>query len=89
MVSIRPDFTDEVLQKVLRELCSEARQRIWEKEPDRVFDIAGRKICRPSYAQQQQLELQQKTSESSNSNLNKSKDLNLINSTQNQIEIIQ
>lgn len=34
-------FSKELSTKVLRELCSEARQRIWKNEPNHVFIING------------------------------------------------
>ena len=46
MCNMRPDFSKEQLNKVLRELCSEARQRVWEKEQDYVFEVGGKKLTK-------------------------------------------
>jgi len=46
MCNLRPDFSKEQLHKVLRELCSESRQRIWEKQPDYLFDVGGKKLAK-------------------------------------------
>ena len=46
MCSLRPEFSKEQMNKVLRELCSEARQRIWEKEPDYIFEVGGKRLTK-------------------------------------------
>jgi hypothetical protein len=46
MCTLRSDFSQAQMNKVLRELCSEARQRIWEKEPDFMFEVGGKKLCK-------------------------------------------
>ena len=46
MSNIRPKFTKEEFNKVLRELCSESRQKIWKKNPQQVFEINGKKLMK-------------------------------------------
>ena len=41
---IRPDFTNDDFNIVCRELCCEARQRIWDENPSTVFNIAGKEF---------------------------------------------
>ena len=42
MSNIRPKFVEKDFNTVLRELCSEARQRIWKKSPNTQFLINGK-----------------------------------------------
>lgn len=39
MAKIRPTFSEENNNKILRELCAEARQKIWKKDQTRQFAI--------------------------------------------------
>ncbi len=38
------EFSEEVNGKVLRELCCEARQRVWKTEPNHVFSLNGKQL---------------------------------------------
>jgi hypothetical protein len=42
MNSIRKDF-DSICKKTLIELCCKARQKYWEKDPTKIFEIDGNK----------------------------------------------
>ena len=40
-------FSNELNQKVLREMCCEARQRVWKDEPDHTFTVKGKEFKKP------------------------------------------
>ena len=40
-------FTDTINQKVLREICSEARQRIWKKNSEHIFIVKNKEYKKP------------------------------------------
>jgi len=40
-------FTDTINQKVLLEICSEARQRIWKKNSEHVFIVKNKEYKKP------------------------------------------
>ena len=48
------DFSENIKKKVLRELCSEARQRVWEIDPSKVFIVDGNTLVHSKVKKEKQ-----------------------------------
>ena len=46
MCSLRSDFTNSQVTKVLREICSESRQKLWKTNPSLIFNVKEKELKR-------------------------------------------
>ena len=44
LTRIRPEFTTDIMRKCRTDVASDARQHVWKKDPEFVFNVAGREL---------------------------------------------